>query len=212
MDKLSIKDQFSNNYNVSRETISRLEVYHDLLMRWQKIKNLVSRNTLDKIWSRHFADSAQLIDYAASQSNWLDIGTGAGFPGMVIAIMTSDRSNGYSILVDSDHKKCAFLREVARETGARVEIRCGRIERMMKDLPHIDIVTARALAPMTQLIDYCLPILETGAAGLFLKGRDVERELKDINQSGNFYIELNQSRTEQNGRIVKVQSKAYTAL
>ena len=190
---------------VSRETLGRLQIYHDLLLRWQKIKNIVSRTGLDDVWLRHFADSAQILAEGRGAGDWVDMGSGGGFPGLVIAILLVDSDHDSMVnLVDSDHRKCAFLREVSRETQAQAIVHCARIEDVASELPNIGIVTARALAPMEKLISFSRPFLKNGAKGIFLKGRDIERELIDVPKCSMINIELKPSKTDPNGRIVTV--------
>ena len=123
-------DDFARHFDVSRETIDKLLTYEALLRQWQKTINLVAESTLDAIWSRHFADSAQLLALAPPVANrWLDLGSGAGFPGLVLAVMLAGRDGAKVTLVESDTRKAAFLGEVARRTGASVDIRPERIEK-----------------------------------------------------------------------------------
>ena len=193
---------------VSRETRMRLQVYHDLLIRWQRVKNLVSRNSIGDVWRRHFRDSAQLLRFAPLQSTWIDIGSGAGFPGLVLAILfTEYHPNSTVHLVESDHRKCAFLRDVVRETQANVTVHCGRIEEVVGGLPPIDIITARALAPLETLIEYSMPMLENGAQALFLKGRDVESELIAASKYSMMDIQLIASETDPDGRVVIIRKQ-----
>lgn len=192
-------------HGVSRETLERLQVYHDLLLRWQKVKNIVSRTGLHDVWLRHFADSAQILAEGRGSGDWVDMGSGGGFPGLVIAILLADFDRDTKVnLVDSDHRKCAFLREVSRETHAQAVVHCARIEDVASELSNIDVVTARALAPMKKLISFSRPFLENGAKGIFLKGRDIERELIDVSKCSMINIELKPSKTDPNGRIVTV--------
>jgi len=167
-------EKFAEAFDVSRETLAALQVYEDLLRRWQRVKNLVAPDSLTNIWHRHFADSAQLLALAPDARVWLDLGTGAGFPGLVLAIMLESDSAAKVHLVEANGRKCAFLRDVARRTGAGVEIHNSRIESLGNErtLAGIDVVTARALAPLDRLMEYVGPYLLAGATGLFLKGRE----------------------------------------
>lgn len=196
--------------NVSRETLEKLSIYHDLLLRWQKVKNLISKNTVNEIWERHIADSAQLFHFESGSGQWVDMGSGGGFPGMVVAIMSADRScASHFTLIESDHRKCAFLREVARETGAPVTVVCSRIEDVLPDLEQVDFITARALAPLSVLVEYSLSKIQSGAVGLFLKGQDVERELIALPKYSMLSFELLDSETDKRGRIVRVVHRDY---
>ncbi len=194
--------------SVSRETLDRLKLYHDLLLRWQKVKNLVSKNTLEQIWSRHFLDSAQIVELAPDGAAWLDLGSGAGFPGMVVAILQVGAQRACEMhLVEADNRKCAFLRDVSRETGVPVVVHCARIEDIIETMPQIDVVTARALAPLSKLIEYSLPLIQAGAKGIFLKGQDVGSELTNIAKYSMLNIVLRNSKTDSNGRLVMVRKK-----
>lgn len=199
-------DAFAAAFDVSRETIARFKCYEAVLRQWQKAVNLVAPATLDDIWHRHFADSAQLCALAPTARSWLDLGSGAGFPGMVIAIMLANRADISVSLVESNARKCAFLRETARKTDTVVEIRCARIESLanadMVEAP--DIVTARALAPLPKLLDLAMPCFGLRTTGLFLKGRGVDEELEAAQQEFLFDAELHPSRTGSESRIVAI--------
>jgi len=157
---------------VSRETIGRLESYAELLTRWQARINLVGPDTLPDLWTRHILDSAQLWPLLPPEARRLaDLGSGAGFPGLVLAILGAPDVH----LVESDARKCAFLREAARITDTRVTILNRRIEQV--EPLEADIVTARALAPLSRLLDWAAPHLAKGGQCLFLKGRGAEDEL-----------------------------------
>ena len=198
-------EAFLATHNVSRETIQRLELYESLLIRWQKIKNLVAKSTLEHLWIRHFADSMQLLEHGEGARRWLDVGSGAGFPGMVLAIALAEQPLSSVILVESDNRKCAFLREVARLTRSPAQVVHGRVEEVIKDMQDIEIVTARALAPMAKLLSMCQPVLEKGAQGLFLKGQDIVSELTDDPIFSKFDIGFAPSVTDGGGRIVNVR-------
>ncbi|MGQ0674196.1 MAG: 16S rRNA (guanine(527)-N(7))-methyltransferase RsmG [Hyphomicrobium sp.] len=192
------RDGFGEAFPVSRETLDRLETYAALLRRWQSTINLVAPSTLDAIWHRHFADSAQLLSHIPhSASGLLDIGSGAGFPGLVMAILLEGRQECRATLIESDSRKAAFLREVARATGVAVDILCARIESATTHakVGQIDVVSARALAPMSRLLGLAQPFLSPGAKGLFLKGREVEAELAEARKRWDFSVELVPSRT-----------------
>ena len=151
---ISGPEQFAEASKVPRETIHRLICYADLLAEWRARANLVSAKTLPDLWDRHFADSAQILHLAPEASTWLDLGSGAGFPGLVIAILQANHANFRMHLVEATAKKCAFLAEVARATTAPVEIHCMRIEELSKTATSLkpEIVTARALAPLPHLV------------------------------------------------------------
>ena len=198
----------AHHFSVSRETLARLETYADLLRQWQTIKNLVSPSTLDVLWPRHMADSLQLLALAPEAKVWLDLGSGAGFPGMVIAIAMADTPGVKVHLVESNARKCAFLGEVARRTRAPVEIHGGRIELLVEKrrIESVEVVTARALAPLGKLLGFAHPFLSAGTRCLFLKGRDVDREIDEARDHWQFDVRLVPSQTDEHGRIVILNS------
>jgi 16S rRNA (guanine527-N7)-methyltransferase len=164
--------------DVPRETRDRLIVFVRLVGKWQKAQNLVASSTLPDIWHRHVADSAQLVGLKPDAIRWLDLGSGGGFPGIVIAVLLADQPGAKVHLVESDRRKCAFLRTAARETGAPAEIHEGRIEAIVTaGRFDVDVVTARAAAPLDRLLAWSAPVIGAGAAGLFPKGRDFRREV-----------------------------------
>jgi 16S rRNA (guanine527-N7)-methyltransferase len=199
-------EAFAKAFAVSRETIDRLTLYEKLLMRWQKAVNLVAPATLQQVWHRHFADSAQLMALAPEARIWLDLGTGAGFPGMVVAILLANRRNVSVHLVESNARKCAFLREVARQTGTSVEIHQTRIESLAgaDRVIRPDVIVARALSPLPKLLGQALPFFGPGTRALFLKGRTADEELEAAQERYAFDVALHPSRTDANGRIVEV--------
>lgn len=163
---------------ISRETTARLDIYAAVLLEWQCRMNLVAPSTLPQLWTRHIADSLQLLRLAPEARVWIDLGSGAGFPGLAIACALADRPGVQVHLVESTAKKCAFLRESIQRTGVPAVVHCLRIEDFAKSFSRpADVVTARALAPLDRLIPLAAPLLKTGAIGLFLKGQDVEAEL-----------------------------------
>jgi 16S rRNA (guanine527-N7)-methyltransferase len=190
--------------SVSRETEARLGLYVELLRRWQKVKNLVAASTLDQIWSRHIADSVQLLELAPAARSFIDMGSGAGLPGLVLAICLAEQ-DGHVHLIEKDYRKAAFLREAARQTGAAAQIHCGRIETVLPTIPMVvDVVTARALAPLCELVELGKLQLEKGAMGLFPKGQHVDKELTCTTKYSNLWFELEPSKTHIDGRIVRV--------
>ena len=192
-------------YNVSRETISRLDAFVALLLEWQATTNLIAPSTIREVWSRHVADSLQLLKLAPHANTWLDLGSGGGFPGMVIACALTEP--GQVHLVESNAKKAAFLREVARITGAPAKIHAVRVE----NFPQFyagkpDIVTARALAPLPKLLGYVAPFMERGAQALLLKGQDVDGELTEAAKYWRISADLVPSETDASGRILIVKA------
>lgn len=193
---------------VSRETRDRLAHYVDLLGRWQKIKNLVGPGTLDHIWTRHIVDSAAVLDHAPDARVIVDLGSGAGFPGMVIGVLLAGVSGASVHLVEANARKGSFLRTVARETGAPATVHIGRIEEIVPALARRlspDIVTARALAPLDALLGLSEPLLAGGAAGFFHKGRELADEIAAARDHWGFDLVEHPSRTDPAGRLVEIR-------
>lgn len=200
------RDQVLAASDVSRETSAKLDIFVSELGRWQRVKNLVGPATLAEVWTRHIADSLQLLELAPDARRWLDLGSGAGFPGLVIAIAIAERG-GHVDLVESNGRKCAFLRHVARLTGAPATIHEKRLETAVDGfVGKTEIVTARALAPLVDLVAWTQPLLKTGTTGLFPKGRDVQAELTEAAKSWRLETDLIPSRTDSDARIVRVRS------
>jgi 16S rRNA (guanine527-N7)-methyltransferase len=178
---------------VSRETSERLTLLVAELARWQKAKNLVSSATLADVWVRHIADSLQLHRLAPEARTWLDLGSGGGFPGLVLGICLIEVPGGHIDLVESNARKCAFLRHAARVTGAPVAVHAARIEDVIGEFTgKVDVVTARALAPLPNLLGWCKELLRTGTLGLFPKGQYLDAELTEASKYWNI-----QASTEQ---------------
>jgi 16S rRNA (guanine527-N7)-methyltransferase len=204
-------EAFARAFGVSRETLGRLETYADLLAHWQKAVNLVAPSTLGDVWHRHFADSAQLAQWVPGAAGRLaDLGSGAGFPGLVLAIVLAERSAPAVTLVESDTRKVAFLREVARMTGTPVDILPARIESAETHgrIGSVDVVTVRALAPLRRLLRLAAPYFAADTIGLFLKGRDVSREIEEARGDWQFALELRPSSTDAGGRVAVIRNLA----
>lgn len=204
---------FQRAFGVSRETGGKFEAYAALLKQWQKAVQLVAPSTLDAVWSRHFADSAQLWALTPPGTRtWADLGSGAGFPGLVIAIMARDPASPCPdlrvTLVESDSRKAAFLREAARQAGCPVDILGTRIESSSTrdKVGAVDVVSARALAPLTDLFRLAHPFWQPATLGLFLKGRDAEKEVDAARAVWDFELELKPSLTDPDARIVCVRN------
>jgi 16S rRNA (guanine527-N7)-methyltransferase len=200
---------FAQLFAVSRETLARLTLYETLLKRWQKTINLVGPGTLDQIWSRHFADSAQLLNLAPpSAKRWIDLGSGAGFPGLVIAIMLAEREGTTMTLIESDTRKAAFLGEVARQTGVPVDIYPERIENAATQykVGPVDVITARGLAPMPRLLELAAPYFSDVTVGLFLKGREAQAELDEASPRWELSAEQRPSQTDSDSQIIVVHA------
>ena len=192
---------------VSRETLDRLDCFVAVLLAWQKRINLIAPSTEPKLWTRHIADSLQLLALAPQARTWVDLGSGGGFPGLVIACALAETPGARVHLVESNMKKAAFLREATRATGAPAVVHAMRIADFVKRPPSsVDVVTARALAPLDALLGAAYPLLKSGAEGLFPKGQDVEAELTDAAKCWNFKVSLLPSRTDPKARIISVKS------
>ncbi|HVJ76534.1 MAG TPA: 16S rRNA (guanine(527)-N(7))-methyltransferase RsmG [Hyphomicrobium sp.] len=207
--RIDSPESFQRTFEISRETLDRLKTYAQLLVRWQKTINLVAPSTLGDLWHRHFADSAQLWRYRPPEARvWLDIGSGAGFPGLVLAILGAEAGATHHILIESDSRKAAFLREVGRETGITVDILGMRIEnpQTCAKVSAVDCITARALAPLPRLLEMSAPYFSPSTLGLFLKGRDVAAEIEQAAESWRFAYELKPSVTDRDARVVLLKA------
>lgn len=190
---------------VSRETRERLEAYVDLLLQWQAVTNLVAPSTLPTLWTRHIADSLQLLDLAPNAKTFADLGSGGGFPGVVLACALADRPGARIDLVERNAKKAAFLREAVRITGGAGEVHHRDIvDYVDSRTDPVDCVTARALAPLHQLLGFAEPLVRNGAKALFLKGQDVESELTEATKYWTIESALHPSRTGGEGCVVEV--------
>jgi 16S rRNA (guanine527-N7)-methyltransferase len=193
---------------VSRETLERLDLYVALLAKWRKTVNLVSESTFADVWTRHVADSAQLLALAPKAKIWVDMGSGAGFPGLVIAIQLVNIADARVHLVESDQRKCAFLREAARETAAPAEIHNMRLENAVEKIPlPVDAVTARALSPLPRLVDFAKVWLESGATGVFPRGKTAGAAADFLSITQNFDIAFSRSRIDASSEIAVVKNR-----
>jgi 16S rRNA (guanine527-N7)-methyltransferase len=168
-----------NGLRVSRETSDRLEHFASLFQKWAKSMNLVAPSTLSDLWQRHIADSAQIFQLFPGPKRWVDLGSGGGFPGIITAIFLAELGDGWVHLVESNNKKAAFLRVALVETGARGSVHPIRIEDAVGAIPQCDAISARALADLGQLLDYCSPWMSAGnkPRAFFHKGRDYQLEV-----------------------------------
>ncbi len=190
---------------VSRETEERLERYVALLREWQAKTNLVAASTLTSVWTRHIADSLQLLDLTPTGRTWIDLGSGGGFPGVVLACALADRPDAMVHLVERNAKKAAFLREALRVTGGRGAVHLSDIVNFVdSNPPAADYITARALAPLNVLLGLVAPLIGQGARALFLKGQDVEAELTEATKYWNIRSKLHPSRTSMDSRVVEI--------
>jgi 16S rRNA (guanine527-N7)-methyltransferase len=190
---------------VSRETAARLDRYIGLLQTWQAKTNLVSPSTLPTLWSRHVSDSLQLLALAPTAKIWVDFGSGGGFPGLVLACALADTPGAVVHLIERNGKKASFLREALRVTGAAAVIHLADIKDTVDRLTGpIDCVTARAVAPLHQLLTFAEPLIKRGAKALFLKGQDVEVELSEATKYWKIEPRLHSSLSGGRGWIVEL--------
>jgi 16S rRNA (guanine527-N7)-methyltransferase len=187
------------------ETVARLDRYVGLLLEWQTKTNLIAPSTLPNLWTRHVSDSLQLLGLAPSAKIWLDLGSGGGFPGVVLACALAETPGANVHLVERNTKKAAFLREAVRITSAAATVHLAGIGDIVDRIGGgVDCVTARALAPLHQLVGFAEPFVSNGAKALFLKGQDVEAELTEATKYWNIQPRLHSSRTGGNGWIVEL--------
>jgi 16S rRNA (guanine527-N7)-methyltransferase len=200
-------EDFARAANVSRETFSRLKAYAGLLAEWNARHNLVSARSLDEVWHRHFWDSAQLAPLIpADAKSLIDLGSGAGFPGLVLAIMRPELK---VVLTDSIAKKCRFLEEVVARTSVSAEVRNARMESLAP--ARFDVVTARACAPLAMLLTYAQRFQGPATVNLFLKGQSVEVELTQARKSWRMQVVKHPSLTDPTGTILEVRELIYAA-
>ena len=190
---------------VSRETEARLDRYVALLREWQAKTNLIAPSTLPNLWTRHISDSLQLLSLAPSAKTWIDLGSGGGFPGVVLACALAETPGAMVHLVERIAKKAAFLREAIRVTGSPGAVHLADIGDTVERFGGaVDCVTARAVAPLHQLIGFAEPLVKRGAKALFLKGQDVEAELTEATKYWKIEPKLHSSRTGGQGWIVEL--------
>lgn len=195
---------FSDQFNVSRETIEKLEIYASLLRKWNKTINLVSPGTVDALWVRHFADSAQLLSLAPqNMRKWADLGSGAGFPGAVIAVLTESSHPDLTVtLIESDQRKATFLRTVARETQTSFTVLAERSESVAR--LEADVISARALAPLDVLLGYVSRHIARTGTALLSKGASAASEVELAGKTWSFTCESIPSMTDTDAAILKI--------
>ena len=192
---------------VSRETEARLDRYVALLREWQVKTNLVAPSTLPNLWTRHISDSLQLLSLAPQAKTWIDLGSGGGFPGVVLACALTETPGAMVHLVERIAKKAAFLREAIRVTGSAGAVHLADIRDTVERFAgSVDCVTARAVAPLNQLVGFAEPLVKRGAKALFLKGQDVEAELTEATKYWKIEPKLHSSRTGGQGWIVELDA------
>ena len=206
-------DDLKRDLGVSQETADRFLTHRDLLEAWAPKINLMGPREFEDYWRRHALDCAQLTALAPDAKHWVDIGAGAGFPGLIVAAMLAGKPGASVDLVEVNAKKCAFLREAARAMGAPAKVQFARIETAIPGrIPCCDVITARALAPLSRLINHAKPLLDQGAVGLFPKGADYEAELIDagfvgedgVYRCGALKAEALESKSDPRARIIKI--------
>lgn len=191
---------------VSRETFQILENYAETLKKWQKRINLVSEKSVENLWARHFLDSAQLIPFFPDNCRLvLDMGSGAGFPGLVLAALLKEKSDCQFHLVESDARKCTFLRTVSAIISGNIVIHNLRLEALELAQP-ADVISARALAPLNILLGYAAPFCGKSTRCLFLKGENVQKELDEAAKSWNMDYQLIPSKTHEGGTIIVLKN------
>jgi 16S rRNA (guanine527-N7)-methyltransferase len=191
---------------VSRETAARLDRFAALLFDWQSHLNLIAASTVPVLWTRHIADSLQLLGLAPQARKWVDLGSGAGFPGLPIACALADQGSAQIHLVESNNKKAAFLREAIRVSGAPAIVHAERIGDFSKRFRgELDVVTARALAPLPELLSIAYPLLKRGPLGVFPKGQDMDAELTEAAKCWSIEASLVPSRTDPKSRVVVIR-------
>jgi 16S rRNA (guanine527-N7)-methyltransferase len=195
--------EFQTLTGATPEQMGDLEAFSERLAEANAVMNLVGPDTLPDVWNRHMWDSAQLLGLAPAARTWADLGAGAGFPGVVLAILLKGRPDARVWLIDSLGKRCRFLQTVVDELALPATVINGRAE---EQALKVDVVTARAVAPMEKLLGYAQPYLQRGAQGLFLKGEKAEAELIEARKVWHFQSDLSVSRSDPRGRIVSVRS------
>lgn len=190
---------------VSRETFERMVAFEALFQKWARRINLSAPSTLNDVWSRHILDSAQLLRLAPEAGRWLDLGSGGGFPGLVMAILLSERSDAHVDLVESNRKKAAFLQSVIGQLGLPARVHALRIDYVHASIGMPDVVTARALAPLSSLLGLAEPWLSAGATGLFHKGRDYRAEIEESTHQWRFDLLEHRSMIDPQSVILEIR-------
>ena len=195
--------------DVSRETTERLQHLDVLLRKWTPKINLVSKNSVKESWSRHIIDSAQVFQsQAMGVDKWVDIGSGGGFPGLVVAILCKElRPELNVVLIESDQRKCAFLRSVVRETGVNAEVLTARIEQA--EPQKADILSARALADLTTLLGFAERHLAPSGQCVFLKGASWQKEIQDAEKTWKFAYSQRRSITDPNAVVLTIGAPTH---
>lgn len=195
-----------NGKAVSRETAERLQHFAALFGKWAKAINLVAPSTLDDLWHRHIADSAQIFQLAPGPRTWVDLGSGGGFPGVITAILLAELGDGWVHLVESNNKKAAFLRTALAETGARGTVHPVRIENAPQSVPDCDAISARALADLDLLLEYAYPWARQAPElrAYFHKGRDYRAEIDKSHRRWRFDLIIHESAIEKDSVVLEI--------
>lgn len=201
-----LPSQKLNGEIVSRETVERFERFAVLFQKWAKSINLVAPSTLPDIWSRHIADSAQIYQLSPGPKRWIDLGSGGGFPGIITAIFLTGIGEGWVHLIESNHKKAAFLRAAILETGARASVHPNRIEDCPSIIAHADAISARALAELDLLLDFVSPWAKNNPLlnCFFHKGRDYEAEIRNTHGRWSYDLVCHESKIEKDSVILEI--------
>ena len=197
--------------SVSRETQARLAAFEIEFLKWSARMNLVAASTKNDFQQRHIADSAQILELATGTKTIIDLGSGGGFPGLVLAILLAETRGALVHLVESNGKKCAFLRHAARTLALPVFVHNNRIEDIIGTLPQPDILTARALAPLPHLIQLAMPQLSKNVPAFFHKGRDRMQEIAAARGEFSFDMLVHQSRIDSDSVILEIRNVAPLA-
>lgn len=197
-----------HNLTVSRETHDRLTAFVALFQKWAKAINLVAPSTMEEVWQRHIADSAQIFALYPGPKTWVDLGSGGGFPGVITAILLSEQGDGWVHLVESNNKKASFLRTAIRETGARASVHAMRIEEASAEIPSCDALSARALADLDTLLAFGSPWAEQNPDLRFFlhKGRDYQKEIDKAVGRWEFDLVKHRSIIEQDSCVLEISN------
>jgi 16S rRNA (guanine527-N7)-methyltransferase len=189
---------------VSRETFEGLMAFEEMFQKWSRKINLSASSTLDGVWNRHVLDSAQLFSLAPAAVRWLDLGSGGGFPGLIIAFLLKDRLGGKIDLVESNRKKAGFLQAAIGQFHLPARVHAQRIDDVFGLVELPEVVTARALAPLPALLELTMPWLAKGAIGLFHKGRDYRNEIQESTDLWSFDLVEHRSKVDPHGVILEI--------
>ncbi|MFG6499136.1 16S rRNA (guanine(527)-N(7))-methyltransferase RsmG [Sulfitobacter sp. 1A13191] len=195
-----------NDLDVSRETFEKLKAFAELVRKWNPKINLVSKSSLDDLWPRHILDSVQILELATGRGRWVDLGSGGGFPGIVVSILNQEEHRFDVVMVESDQRKSAFLRTAIRELDLTAKVKTERIEEL--ECLEADVLSARALADLTKLLGFAELHLKRGGIALFPKGQSWQREDLEARQDWNYDLETVTSKTNSDAAILKIKDIA----